>query len=155
MRMFFELIREWRRSKRPKRMRAARQTRLGRNFRLDIDPLEDRRLLTALPFTAESAVVGRSVFYNNSIFDGNNPQANAADDGAIAPDKQALLPGAKASFANYTSYSGGINGVMVDIATLAGPLTAGDFGFRVGNNSDPRSWAVAPAPASISVRPGA
>ncbi|HEY2893018.1 MAG TPA: sialidase family protein, partial [Pirellulales bacterium] len=162
--MLFELIREWRRPKRPKRTRAHGQTRLGRNFQLQIDPLEERRLLTAsmtsdiqaaTPFIAEAAVVGRSIFYDNSTFDGNNPQANAADDGAIAPDKQALLPGAKASFANYTSYSGGINGIMVDIANLAGPLTAADFEFHVGNTNDPRSWAAAPAPASISVRPGA
>lgn len=158
MRMLFELIREWRRPKRPHRARAPRQSRLGRNFPLAIDPLEERRLLTvsvAMPLTADAAVVGRSIFYNNSKFDGNNPQANAADDGAIAPDKQALLPGAKATFANYTSYSGGINGIMVDIANLAGPLTANDFVFRVGNNSDPRGWAAAPAPASISVRAGA
>jgi sialidase-1 len=143
----------------PKRAARPRTKRLGLVFHPAIDPLEDRRLLSvapvAAPAAAESAVVGRSIFYNNSRFDGNNPAANAADDGAIAPDKSALLPGAKASFANYTSYSGGINGVMVDIAGLTGVPTADDFLFNVGNGDDPRAWADAPAPASISVRAGA
>ena len=92
-------------------------------------------------------VVGRLVFYNNSAFD------VASDDGAIAVDKQALLPGQSASFANYTSYSRGINGLMIDIADLpVSTLTADDFQFRVGNNDDPSAWPAAPAPATISVR---
>jgi hypothetical protein len=41
---------------------------------------------------------------------------HAADDGAIAPDKSALLPGGTGRFANVTSYTRGINGVMVDVA---------------------------------------
>ena len=60
-------------------------------------------------------------------FDGNDPAANAADDAAIATDKTALLPGQTATFANYTSYSRGINGIMVDIAGLPGNVTANDF----------------------------
>ena len=56
----------------------------------------------------EAAVVGRYVFYNNSVWDGDNPAANGGDDLAIALDKQALLPGQTASFANYTSYSRGL-----------------------------------------------
>ena len=56
--------------------------------------------------------------------------ASAADDQAIATDKTALLPGETATFANYTSYSLGINGIMVDVADLAGEPTTetvGDF----------------------------
>ncbi|MCK4275430.1 MAG: hypothetical protein KAX78_02885, partial [Phycisphaerae bacterium] len=53
-------------------------------------------------------VLGRYVFYNNSALDGLDPAANAADDGAIATDKTALLGGSTAAFANYTSYSRGI-----------------------------------------------
>jgi len=100
-------------------------------------------------------VVGRYVFYNNSAFDGNDPAANAADDGAIATDKSPLRPGGTATFANYTSYSRGINGIMVDITNLAGTPTASDFEFRVGNDWDPDNWPAAPAPSSITVRPGA
>ncbi len=102
-----------------------------------------------------ATVSGRFVFYNNSSFDGNDPGASTSDDGSVAPDKSALLPGAKATFANYTSYNQGINGVMVDVAGLEGTPTADDFEFRVGNNNSPAGWLPAPAPASITVRPGA
>jgi hypothetical protein len=77
--------------------------------------------------------VGRYIYYNNSAFDGNNPNANATDDGAIAPDKKALLPGETTTFANYTSYNRGINGIMIDIADLPGTPTVADFVFKVGN----------------------
>jgi sialidase-1 len=130
--------------------------------RLLLDPLEDRQLLSAAspvqPLYRDlvsASVVSRQIFYNNSAFDGGNPAANAADDQAIATGKQALLPGGTASFANYTSYSSGINGVMVDIAGLpSSTLAASDFQFRVGNSDDPSTWAAAPAPASVTVRLG-
>jgi hypothetical protein len=104
---------------------------------------------------AAATVVGRHVFYNNSAFDGNDPAANAADDGAVAPDKAPLLPGQPATFANYTSYSRGINGLMIDVAGLAGTPGVDDLAFRVGNNDDPDSWTPAPAPSQIAIRPGA
>ena len=98
-------------------------------------------------------VVARHIFYNNSYFDGNDPAANSGDDGAIAPGKTALLPGQKGRFANYTSYSKGINGIMVDINGLAGTPQTSDFEFRVGNNSNPAGWTTEPpAPAEIVVR---
>ena len=76
------------------------------------------------------AVIDRHVFYNNSAWDGNSPAANAADDAAVAPDKNPLLPGGTATFANYSSYGKGVNGVMIDIAGLPGTsatITAADF----------------------------
>jgi hypothetical protein len=94
------------------------------------------------------------VFYNSSAFDGRSGQANEHDDAAIATDKQALAPGQAASFANYTSYSHGINGVMVDVAGAWAELTAEDFEFKVGREGDPATWANPPVPA-VSVRPGA
>ena len=99
-------------------------------------------------------VVGRHVFYNNSTWD--DPGEGRSDDDAIAPDKVALLPGETATFANYTSYSAGINGVMVDLDGMADGtgLSVDDFLFHVGNNSDPAGWATAAAPSSITVRPG-
>lgn len=102
-----------------------------------------------------AAVVGRKLFYNGSAWDGNNAAANASDDAAIAPDKVALLPGGVATFANYSSYSRGINGIMVDIASLAGTPGVDNFAFKVGNNNTPAGWSAAPAPGSITVRSGA
>ena len=103
----------------------------------------------------DSQVVERYAVYNNSGWDGENPEANADDDNAIAPDKQALRPGQTATFANYTSYAKGLNSVAIDVSNLAGTLTEDDLQFLVGNNDDPSTWSPAPSPQSITVRPGA
>ncbi|MBN2473626.1 MAG: lamin tail domain-containing protein [Pirellulales bacterium] len=102
-------------------------------------------------------VAGRYVFYNQSSFDGNAAAANAADDNAVATDKEPLLPGGTATFANYTSFSRGINGLMVDIEGLPEGSTPGadDFRFRVGNNNTPDAWTDGPTPLAIAVRRGA
>lgn len=102
-------------------------------------------------------VVGRYVAYNNSKFDGNDPAANAADDRAIAPDKTALLAGQVATIANYTSYSKGINNVIIDVLNLpAGSvLTSADFSFKTGNDNSPAQWSRGPSPLSITLRRGA
>ena len=104
------------------------------------------------PATVES----RHLFYNNCYFDGNDPAPIAADDAAIAPGKQALLPGEAATFANYTSYDKGINGMMIDIDNLPDDviLTAADFEFRVGNDSETNDWTTTSDPTSVTVRPG-
>ena len=103
----------------------------------------------------QPTVVGRHVFYNNSYWD--TPSAEhptATDNDAIAADKTALLPGQTATAANYTSYSRGINGIMVDVASRPAGYTpvAGDFTFRVGNDSDPAGagWTDAPVPVSVT-----
>jgi len=64
------------------------------------------------------------------------------------------LPGETATFQNYTSYSKGINGIMVDIGGVPGTLTAADFVFRMGNDESPDAWPTAPDPSSITVRHG-
>lgn len=97
-------------------------------------------------------VAGRNFFYNNSAWDANTADADAADDLAIAPDKFPLISGT-ARFAHYTSYSRGINGVLIDIANLpAGDISAADFDLKVGNSNSPGTWAAAPVPATITVR---
>jgi subtilisin-like proprotein convertase family protein len=102
------------------------------------------------------AVVERRLFYNASTFDGGDAAINAADDQAIAPDKIAYLPGSGlATFASVSSYTRGINGLIIDVGGLAGEITAGDFIFRVGANNAPSSWQTAPAPSALQVRPGA
>ena len=101
-------------------------------------------------------VRGRFVFYNDSAFDGDGAAASAADNAAVAFNKQALLPGQTATFANYTSYAKGINGILVDLPRAPGaaaPVPA-DFSFRVGNDNNPAGWAPAPPPSAVAVRPG-
>ena len=93
------------------------------------------------------------MFYNNSILDGNSADANASDDNALATDKSTLLPGQTATFANYTNYSRGINGIMVDINGPPGTPEPADFSFRMGTDPNPNNWSAAPVP-SVTVRPG-
>jgi hypothetical protein len=99
--------------------------------------------------------VSRFIFYNNSKFDGNTPSASDLDDDAIPSNKSVLLPGATATFSNFTSYSRGINGIMVDISSVPETVSSDDFIFRVGNDNNPSGWASAPAPSSVTLRHGA
>jgi len=110
---------------------------------------------TSFLLKVSAGVVARHVFYNRSAWDGNDPGASSGDDLAIAADKTALLPGGIASFANYTSYNKGINGIMIDVAGLPGVPVAEDFVLRVGNDNHPGAWVAAPSPVVIAVRPGA
>ncbi|MDP6546683.1 MAG: clostripain-related cysteine peptidase [Phycisphaerae bacterium] len=104
----------------------------------------------------ETSVVDRFVFYNNSALDGNDPDANVADDAAIAFDKIPLLPGDDPAPANYTSYWRGINGIMLDIAGLDAEYTpaTGDFGVRINESPDTDAWVNHPAD-SVDIRRGA
>jgi PhoPQ-activated pathogenicity-related protein len=117
-------------------------------YRPRFEVLESRYLLSLT-----SAVIAQHVFYQNSVFD--DAQFGFTDDSAIATDKSAYLPGSGLSTSqNMTSYSRGLNGIMVDISGSHPSLTAADFDFRVGANNSPGTWAGAPAPASFLVRPG-
>ena len=116
--------------------------------------IEDTFTVTVNPGNSE--VVSHYIFYNNSALDGNDLATNVADDAAIDSDKTVLLPGQAATPANYSSYSRGINGIMVDIDGLANGagLNVEDFEFRTVNTADPGTWAVALPPISVTVRPG-
>ena len=95
------------------------------------------------------------MFYNNSFFDGGDSSANAGDEGAIAPTLAAYRPGdGLAAAHSVSSYTRGINGLIIDVAGNHGPLSVSDFTFRSGNNNAPQSWAAAPLPTSILVRAG-
>lgn len=92
-----------------------------------------------LEFAVGTAVVGRHFFYNNSYFDtATLPNTDFTDHDAVAPGKTALMPGGTATFANYTSYSLGINGIMIDIAGPPATPEAADFRFKVGNDPQTR-----------------
>ena len=101
------------------------------------------------------------MFYNQSgtstRYDHNDLAINSFDDAAIATDKTAYLweDAGAATFANVSSYTKGINGIMVDISGSHPSISADDFIFRVGNNNSPGLWAAANNPTSISVRAGA
>lgn len=105
---------------------------------------------------APTSVVGRYVFYNNSSFDGNNPQANALDNAAIATDKTALRPGqGRANFSHYTNYAKGINGIIIDLANLpTGTLTEEDLAFKIGNVASPSSMSSLLTMPEITIRHG-
>ncbi|NLF30511.1 MAG: DUF362 domain-containing protein [Planctomycetes bacterium] len=98
-----------------------------------------------------AAMIGQHVFYNNSVWDGYDPAANAADDGAVAPDKVALHAGQTATFDNCTGYAAGLNGVMIDIANLPAAFTAEDILCSVGDGA---AWAPVPLEPAIAVRFG-
>jgi hypothetical protein len=74
-----------------------------------------------------------------------------------ADGKRALLPGQYASFANYTSYSRGINAIAIDVSHVPDPeaVSSADFSFRLGSGAAGAAWTEAPAPASVRVIPGA
>jgi len=100
------------------------------------------------------SIIGNHIFYNRSSFDGQNGSSNLTDRNAIAADKQALLPGNTASFQNYTSYSKGINGIIIDVANLVNLPRLDDFNFFVGNDNNPANWTTAPTPTYINAYPG-
>ena len=99
------------------------------------------------------AVLGRHLFYNHSPLDGGGIGAGPADDNAIATDKSALIGGQSPAAANVSAFSGGINGIMIDVTSLAGYVAASDFTFRVSGPDG--SWNTAPTPTSVTVRAGA
>ncbi len=96
-----------------------------------------------------AVIEARAIFYNDSFWD------TLSEDGAIATDKQALLPGQTSAFSNFTSYHRGINGVIVDIGGLTASPSLSDFVFRVGNSADVDTWIAAPDPLALSVRASA
>ena len=104
------------------------------------------------------SVVGTNLFYKGSTRFNvtNNNLPGFSDDNAIAPDKTAYLPGiGVATYSTVSNYSRGINGVMVDLTSGHGAITADDFTFKVGNNNSPSLWGAATAPTAVTTRVGA
>lgn len=105
-------------------------------------------------------IVGRYVFYNNSKWDGNTPDITVDDFNAIATDKVALLPGETSSFANYTSYSKSLNGIIIDGCRFTRVPTIGyDIWFSMGVDAsagDPvYTWYdIPPEPIDMQLFPG-
>jgi hypothetical protein len=108
-----------------------------------------------------STVVGRHIFYNQSKFDGSSALQNVNDDLAIATNKVAMVPTVTATQAqinNITSYTRGINGIMVDLLPSGGnhtSISASDFTFKTGANNSPSTWTTLTATPTISIRTSA
>ena len=105
--------------------------------------------------TPVDTVISKHLFYNQSVWDANSAAIDPVNDAAaIAPDKTPYVAGSGvATFDNISSYSRGINGIMIDLSTAAihAGITASDFVFKVGNDNSPTGWAAAPAPSAVSV----
>ncbi len=91
---------------------------------------------------ATASIATRGVFYNNSTGNGGN---------AFATDKVALLPGQSSTFVNYTNYSLGLNGVIVDVNSLPAATTATDLAtsltFSQWNGIDAPGFVALPVAA--------
>lgn len=105
-----------------------------------------------LPAPPSASIEGRYVFYNMSKYDGNRVALDTAiiagvrndDSDAIDTTKYPLLPGGgSAIFANMTSYSKGINGLMFDVKGASRDLTLADFTFTNAGKLGTATVAVA------------
>ncbi|TWU58699.1 Inner spore coat protein H [Rubripirellula tenax] len=100
-----------------------------------------------------ATIATRSVFYNGAT--GANLSSVGSADNAIASDKSALLPGESSTYANYTNYSRGLNGVIVDIndlpTTATESLVLGSLQFAQWNGISAAGFDVLPAAAIPSV----
>ncbi|MBN2021319.1 MAG: lamin tail domain-containing protein [Pirellulales bacterium] len=101
-----------------------------------------------------TSLLGRHLFYDGSGLD--DPAVPRTDDLAIAAGKVPLATGQQASYENYSNFSGGITGIMIDVGNLPDDAvpSAADFVFRVGNEDDTSVWTAAPAPQSVALRRG-
>ena len=141
---------------------------LTANVTLSDGTLSSNPAVATISVTVPSGQVrGERLFYNNSVFDGASAAINSSDDLAIASDKIGFNGVGTASFANVSSFSGGITGIMVDLQSGLGNhaainTTSGDITFKVspaayvaGSYNNVAAWSTAPPPAAISVRLGA
>jgi hypothetical protein len=86
-----------------------------------------------------STITNRKVFYNNAAGFGtnnlnNSPLINPIN--AIDPSKSALLPGGTTTLANFTNYSRGLNGIVIDLAgaTNFSSISASSLQFATWSN---------------------
>jgi hypothetical protein len=104
--------------------------------------------------TRNASIAGRQVFYNNAT--GANLSSAGAATSAIDTSKIALRTvGTASSFANYTNYSRGLNGLVVDIAGLPATTTnatmLASLQFAQWNGIDPNGFAALPVAAVPTV----
>jgi len=142
-------------------------------------PAQDGEVEDYMVTIRPAELVGRYVFYNQSYFDGNkvaidplpipganNDDADAIDTGGTMtypggspppvtyPPKRPLMVGdGMASFANWTGYDKGINGLIYDVLDPSQPPAVGDFLFQnIGKTG--ASPPVVVLPTAFLVQPG-
>ncbi len=123
----------------------------GVDFNSSEGVTKPRLIVTYLPPPA-SVVVNRQVFYNrstSSVF--GNGSGNPSD--AIDTSKSALLPGQTTSFANYTNYSRGLNGIVIDLTNQTGTPTAADFQFASWDGIAVAGFTVTSAVPTVTLIP--
>jgi len=112
-------------------------------------------VLHGTPGLAEdSPPVAAQVYYKGSTF------ASSSVPAALDPIKRPLQPGITSrttTFTNVSSYTRGLNGLVLDVAGLVGSnLTSADFIFRMAPAGTsgavtPANWPTAPVPTSINI----
>ena len=117
------------------------------NFYSTVTPVT----ITVNPITD---ILDRNIVYNDSYWDGNNPDIDIADVTAIVSDKVALFDGQTGSYANVSNYEHGINEILIIVDNLPNPqnIDIDDFTFLVGNVDDTSTWNIAPTPSQIVVQ---
>ena len=126
------------------RVRVAGNGQTAGDFRLDV-----------YLSRGDPAVAGRYVFYNNTRLDGWSAAAGPSDDAAVAHDKTALTPGRPATPSNFTNFTGGINGVMLDLINMPDGPREEDLAFEMSTPAPTAGWVDAPPPTVLSRRVGA
>lgn len=126
-----------------------------------VNLIDDTAVVTINSDDVYATVQNRLTFYNNSFYDtgnftnGVNGNRAKTNDDAIATDKVALRTGT-ATFANYTSYDKGINGIIVDLANVPNPasISASDFIFaNTGRLNGTTPTIVTPTSVTTGVGP--
>ncbi len=101
----------------------------------------------------QASIAGRQVFYNNASGFGtsgtnNSPLVNPTN--AIDSSKSALLPGETTTLANFTNYSRGLNGIVIDLTRTLNlsAIDASSFQFATWTNftsTTPDFQSITPA----------
>ncbi len=96
----------------------------------------------------DAVISTRQLFYGGSSF------ADNGDFDAVATDKEFLVDGQTATFANYSSYWLGINGLVLEVNDLNVEPTLANisdlFDFKVGNDDTTGDWDDAPDPTGVT-----
>jgi len=105
--------------------------------------------------TAPAEVLGRHLYYAGAKYDDPLPGPHY-NNAAYDTSKTAYQAGSGGStFANVSSYTRGINGIVLFTNGDYGVPSLSDFTFKMGTSTDPGTWLDAPAPSAITFREGA